>query len=167
MDILNPVFRIRETREHFCSWYSWNCSRNEFFISYETIFTKRVFSLCSRNECSRNEFFGLLTKRVFTKRLFTAAYETTAGETSLKLDRKSTTLQQNFNKLNFSSEFIHETSFSLCSRHEYSRNEFFGLLTKIVLTKRVFTAAHETSLKLVKNQLFSTKTLINWTLPNS
>ena len=123
------------------------CSRNDSV-------TKRVFSLCLRNECSQNDFFGLLTKRVVTKRLFTPAHESTihetsAHETSFKLNRKSTILDQKFNKLNFSFEFIHETSFSLCSLNECWQNEFFALLTKQVLMKRVLTSAHETSLKLV------------------
>ena len=155
------MFRIHETREHFCSWDLW------------ILLTKRGFHLCSRNDSftkrvSRNEFFpsayetsahktsffGLLTKRVVTKRLFTPAHESTihetsAHETSFKLNRKSTILDQKVNKLNFSFEFIHETSFPLCSLNECCQNEFFGLLTKQVLMKRVLTSAHETSWKLV------------------
>ena len=55
-------------------------------------------------------------------------------------------------------EIAHETSFYecsrndfsrneffFCSRNECSRNEFFFLLTKRVLTKRVFFKFHETS----------------------
>ena len=75
-----------QTREHFCSRDSWNCSRNEFSrVLTKRVFTKRVFLVCSRNECSRNEFswsahetsahetsfVGLLTKRVLTKRVLT------------------------------------------------------------------------------------------------
>ena len=115
-------------------------SRNEFFPStYETTAHKTVFWFA--HETSH--------ERLSTPAHESTIHETSAHETSFKLNRKSTILHQKFNKLNFSFEFIHETSFSLCSLNECWQNEFFALLTKQVLMKRVLTSAHETSLKLV------------------
>ena len=76
--------------------------------------------------------------------------------------------------------------FHLCLRNDFHKTSFFPLLTKRVLTKRVFwlltkrvftkrlfTAAYEktageTSLKLDRKSLHCSRTLINWILvPNS
>ena len=127
------MFRIHESREHFCSRNSWKCSRNEFFTSaHETGFTKRVFCLCSRNECSRNEcsrneFFGTAHE--------TSAHETSAHETSFW-----PVLTKRVSRNEF---FIcaHETSAHETSAHETS---FWALLTKRVLTKRVLTKRIQT-----------------------
>ena len=127
------MFCAHESREHFCSRNSWNCSRNEFSrVLTKRVFTKRVFCLCSRNEFSRNEFFALLTKRVFTKRVFVlcSRNEFSRNEFSALLTKRVFTKRVSTKRVFGAAHetSFHETSFRIVSK---SGREQYRYLLKL------------------------------------